>query len=72
MIVRLWWCMPYCTGSEGVGRAIAGELAGHGLHVLLVSRSQAKLDAAAKAISSTNSAVQVRCLQLGASACQRG
>lgn len=47
-------------GSEGVGKAVAAELARNGINVLLVSRSQAKLDAAAADIKRQHSDVQVR------------
>jgi NADP-dependent 3-hydroxy acid dehydrogenase YdfG len=50
------------AGSEGVGKAIAAELARHGLNVLLVSRSQAKLEAAAAEIRGRHSSVQVGAL----------
>ncbi|WIA41991.1 hypothetical protein OEZ86_009291 [Tetradesmus obliquus] len=46
--------------SEGVGKAVAAELARNGINVLLVSRSQAKLDAAAADIKRQHSDVQVR------------
>jgi hypothetical protein len=38
------------TGSEGIGKAVAAGLAAQGVNVVLVSRSQAKLDAAAQDI----------------------
>eukprot|EP00878_Enallax_costatus_P006270 GHUV01006573.1.p1 GENE.GHUV01006573.1~~GHUV01006573.1.p1 ORF type:complete len:360 (+),score=57.29 GHUV01006573.1:310-1389(+) len=47
-------------GSEGIGKALAAELASHGLHVVLVSRSQQKLDAAAAEISSKHPSAQVK------------
>lgn len=50
-------CAP--AGSEGVGKAVAAELARNGINVLLVSRSQAKLDAAAADIKRQHSDVQV-------------
>ncbi|KAF8061903.1 EGF1 [Scenedesmus sp. PABB004] len=46
-------------GSEGVGKAVAAELARAGLNVLLVSRSQCKLDAAAADIRAAHPGVQV-------------
>jgi NAD(P)-dependent dehydrogenase (short-subunit alcohol dehydrogenase family) len=52
-------CLLPLAGSEGVGKAAAAELARHGVNVLLVSRSQAKLDAAAAEISSKHPNVQV-------------
>lgn len=47
-------------GSEGVGKAVASQLAGHGLNVIIVSRSQAKLDAAAAEILAAHPHVQAR------------
>lgn len=47
------------SGSEGIGKAVAAELAGVGLNVVLVSRSQDKLDAAADEIKQKHPAVQV-------------
>jgi NAD(P)-dependent dehydrogenase (short-subunit alcohol dehydrogenase family) len=37
-------------GSEGISKAVAAGLAAQGMHLVLVSRSQAKLDAAAQDI----------------------
>lgn len=39
-----------CPGSEGVGKAVAASLASNGLHIIMVSRSKTKLDAAASEI----------------------
>ncbi|XP_076859727.1 17-beta-hydroxysteroid dehydrogenase type 3 isoform X2 [Brachyhypopomus gauderio] len=40
-------------GSEGIGRAYAQQLAGHGLNVVLISRSRGKLETAAQDIELT-------------------
>lgn len=47
-------------GSEGIGKAVAAELAGYGLNVVLVSRSQNKLNAAAAEIRTKHPTVQVK------------
>ena len=48
------------TGSsEGIGLAIADELAAHGINVMLVSRSSAKLAKAAQQLSTKHSNVQI-------------
>jgi hypothetical protein len=47
-------------GSEGLGKATAAALAKRGLNIVLVSRSQQKLDSAAAEIRSQHPGVEVR------------
>lgn len=58
--------MRVCAGSEGLGKAIAAALARQGLNIILVSRSQDKLDAAAADIRAQHPGVEVvvRCLSV--------
>lgn len=51
-------------GSEGLGKAIALALAKQGLHLVLVSRSQQKLNSAAAEIKAKYPDVQVRTIPL--------
>jgi len=59
-------CLRCCLllpaqGSEGLGKAIALALAKQGLHLVLVSRSQQKLNSAAAEIKAKYPDVQVCC-----------
>lgn len=52
------------TGAtDGLGKAYARQLAGRGLDVVLVSRTQAKLDATANEILAEHPGRQVRCVR---------
>eukprot|EP00775_Hariotina_reticulata_P012164 gene12164-12302_t len=51
-------------GSEGIGKAVAGALAQQGINVVLVSRTQQKLNAAAKEIKTKCPAVEVRTISV--------
>jgi len=46
--------------SSGIGRAVAAEMARHGAHVVLVSRSQDKLEELAKQIAGDGGKAEVR------------
>lgn len=59
-LLRSNLCYP-CAGSEGIGKALAAQLARYNINLMLVSRSQAKLDAAAKEIQEKYPTVQVGC-----------
>ena len=51
------------TGAtDGIGKAIAFELASRGFNIVLVSRNSDKLTAAAKEIRETNAGIQTRTL----------
>jgi hypothetical protein len=54
------WQTLYTPGSEGLGKATAAALAKRGLNIILVSRSQQKLDSAAAEIRSQHPGVEVR------------
>jgi hypothetical protein len=64
--------MPvHCTGSEGIGKAVAAGLAAQGMHLVLVSRSQAKLDAAAQDIQQHWPHIEVRLMYFIPVRCRR-
>lgn len=46
-------------GSEGIGFAIAEELAKEGFHLILVSRNMSKLESAKEKLSSLNTNIQI-------------
>lgn len=53
------------TGAtDGIGKAYAFELARKGLSVLIISRTQSKLDATAEEIRSKHSGIEVRTLAI--------
>lgn len=47
-------------GSEGIGLAIAEELAKEGFDIVIVSRSMQKLQAASQKLQAINSKIQVK------------
>lgn len=64
-IVSTYGRWAVVTGAtDGIGKAMAFELAKQGLSVLLISRSQDKLDATSKEISEKYAKVEVRTLSI--------
>ena len=51
--------------SQGIGRAIALRLAGHGARVILAARNQAKLEAVAAEITSADGHASIQPLDIG-------
>lgn len=73
LYIRVRVCVHVCaavvlsavvTGAtDGLGKAYARQLAGRGLDVVLVSRTQAKLEATANEIRAEHPGRQVRCVR---------
>lgn len=56
-------CIVVTGATDGLGKAYARQLAGRGLDVVLISRTQAKLDTTADEIRAQHPGRQVKCVQ---------
>lgn len=58
------YCVQVVTGAtDGLGKAYARQLAGRGMDVVLISRTQAKLEATAEEIRAEHPGRRVKCIR---------